>query len=236
MSFQIPLSVANETVLHNESIFLVILSFISSFSQLDWETVLTNVSPYSLSFLGIALGLFLSVIGASWYFDFVLPSNSYFFSLGVFGQLLLPWWVPQWSLLESVQRISSGISFLSSQLVIFLLSIIFCEANAIYGVIIAVVLATKVTLTINASGYPEDYNFNALWYSGYSIFAAGLIVGLSNICSGYAPPWLSPPNLVFPSVFVDPVVFWLMLRMVHCTPKYWLHRFSLLLWASMALS
>lgn len=79
-------------------------------------------------------------------------------------------------------------SFLSSQLVIFLLSIIFCEANAIYGVIIAVVLATKVTLTINASGYPEDYNFNALWYSGYSIFAAGLIVGLSNICSGYAPP------------------------------------------------
>ncbi len=79
MSFQIPLSVANETVLHNESIFFVILSFILSFSQLDWETVLTNVSPYSLSFLGIALGLFLSVIGASWYFDFVLPSNSYFF-------------------------------------------------------------------------------------------------------------------------------------------------------------
>ena len=65
-------------------------------------------------------------------------------------------------------------------------SIIFCEANAIYGIIIAVILINKVS----ASGYVDgnlrpDYDIASMYFAGYAIFSAGLSVGLSNITSGY---------------------------------------------------
>ena len=64
-------------------------------------------------------------------------------------------------------------------------SIIFCEANAIYGIIIAVILINKVS----ASGYVDgnlrpDYDIASMYFAGYAIFSAGLSVGLSNITSG----------------------------------------------------
>ena len=33
---------------------------------IDWNDVFMHISPYSLSFIGIACGLALSVIGAAW--------------------------------------------------------------------------------------------------------------------------------------------------------------------------
>ena len=65
-------------------------------------------------------------------------------------------------------------------------SIIFCEANAIYGIIIAVILINKVSV----NGYDENFNFKpdfdfpTLYYAAYAIFSAGLSVGLSNVTSG----------------------------------------------------
>ena len=65
-------------------------------------------------------------------------------------------------------------------------SIIFCEANAIYGIIIAVILINKVS----ASGYdesaylPPSYDVATMCFAGYALFSAGVSVGLSNLVSG----------------------------------------------------
>lgn len=60
-------------------------------------------------------------------------------------------------------------------------SVIFCEAVAIYGVIVAIILATKV----------EDVNMNDLerlaknMHAGYAYFGAGIITGFANLVCGY---------------------------------------------------
>jgi V-type H+-transporting ATPase proteolipid subunit len=56
-------------------------------------------------------------------------------------------------------------------------SIIFCEAVAIYGIIVAIVFSAKLTGTTK----PQD---KATYYTGYSIFWSGLTVGLSNVACG----------------------------------------------------
>lgn len=67
-----------------------------------------------------------------------------------------------------------------------LISVIFCEAVAIYGLITAIVL----------SGYLEDFSWDTVvdsyvskgknWLAGYLMFGAGLAVGLVNLFCGIA--------------------------------------------------
>ncbi|KRT80871.1 hypothetical protein AMK59_5079 [Oryctes borbonicus] len=67
-----------------------------------------------------------------------------------------------------------------------LISVIFCEAVAIYGLITAIVL----------SGYLEDFTWDTVvdsyllkgknWLAGYLMFGAGLAVGLVNLFCGIA--------------------------------------------------
>jgi V-type H+-transporting ATPase 21kDa proteolipid subunit len=60
-------------------------------------------------------------------------------------------------------------------------SIIFCEATAIYGVIVAIILQTKIEpVTL---GQDQVYQAKAL-YSGYSILGAGLTCGFANMACG----------------------------------------------------
>ena len=122
----------------------------------DWTDVFMHISPYALSFIGIACGLALSVIGAAW---------------GI--------WTAASTLMGGcvkAPRIRSK----------NLISIIFCEANAIYGIIIAVILINKVS----ASGYdesgnlPPSYDVATMYFAGYALFSAGVSVGLSNLVSG----------------------------------------------------
>lgn len=69
-----------------------------------------------------------------------------------------------------------------------LCSIIFCEAAAIYGVIVAIILQTKIervdmmTTGAEAGLYP----YSAI-FSGYAVFAAGLTTGFANLVCGCAP-------------------------------------------------
>jgi V-type H+-transporting ATPase proteolipid subunit len=65
-----------------------------------------------------------------------------------------------------------------------LISIIFCEAVAIYGVIIAIILINKYT---SGAGKPVTLDFLVLQkrsMAGYAIFCSGLTVGLSNLFCG----------------------------------------------------
>lgn len=71
-------------------------------------------------------------------------------------------------------------SFLTISLFIFLISVIFCEAVAIYGVIVAIILQTKLESVPAAKLYaPESLR------AGYAIFASGIIVGFANLVCGY---------------------------------------------------
>ncbi len=59
-----------------------------------------------------------------------------------------------------------------------LISVIFCEAVAIYGVIIAIILYTKATNLIGSTNH-DDALFKA-----FALFGSGLSVGLSNLFCG----------------------------------------------------
>lgn len=71
---------------------------------------------------------------------------------------------------------------------LFYFSVIFCEAVAIYGVIVAIILQTKLESVPASKIYaPESLR------AGYSIFASGIIVGFANLVCGFVP---SITNLV----------------------------------------
>ncbi|BEI82541.1 hypothetical protein CcaverHIS002_0304090 [Cutaneotrichosporon cavernicola] len=59
-----------------------------------------------------------------------------------------------------------------------LISIIFCEVVAIYGVIMAIVFSSRLNSDI------KDIHTAANYYTGYSLFWGGLIVGLCNLFCG----------------------------------------------------
>ncbi len=60
-----------------------------------------------------------------------------------------------------------------------MISIIFCEAVAIYGVIMAIILINKF------GGKSSDYaDHKARLYAGFSILGSGLTVGVSNLVCG----------------------------------------------------
>lgn len=109
--------------------------------------------------MGIALGLALSVIGAAW---------------GI--------WLTGSSLVGAAikaPRIRSK----------NLISVIFCEATAIYGVILAILLLNKIgdgdEAKDNADGrLPHDWNNNQFYFAGYAMFTSGLSVGMTNVASG----------------------------------------------------
>jgi V-type H+-transporting ATPase 21kDa proteolipid subunit len=61
-----------------------------------------------------------------------------------------------------------------------LISIIFCEAVAIYGVIMAIILINKLgSTTPNLNTLPQKY-----LYAGFSLFWSGITVGGSNLACG----------------------------------------------------
>ncbi|KAI7870268.1 ATP synthase subunit C-domain-containing protein [Spinellus fusiger] len=111
--------------------------------------LLEETSPYAWALLGMSLCIGLSVTGAAW---------------GIFitGSALLGGAV-------KTPRIQSR----------NLISIIFCEVVAIYGVIMAIVYSSKL------SDVPPELLFTpSNYFTGYAIFWGGLTVGFCNLLCG----------------------------------------------------
>jgi len=112
---------------------------------------LESVSPYAWADLGIALCIGLSVVGAAW-------------GIFIIGSTILGAGV-------KAPRIATK----------NLISIIFCEIVAIYGVIMAIIFSSKINLVDGADLFsPNSY------YTGYAIFWAGITVGTCNLICGVA--------------------------------------------------
>uniref|UniRef100_A0A7S1CA86 V-ATPase proteolipid subunit C-like domain-containing protein n=1 Tax=Bicosoecida sp. CB-2014 TaxID=1486930 RepID=A0A7S1CA86_9STRA len=122
----------------------------------DWWDVIESVSPYAWANLGVIAALGLCVVGAAW---------------GIFltGSSLIAASI-------KAPRIRSK----------NLVSVIFCEATAIYGVIVSIMLAGKIVdVPTGADGeFPAGFNYHTFAYAGYAVFFSGLCVGLTNLGSG----------------------------------------------------
>ena len=117
----------------------------------SWSETIYSISPYYWANVGIGLTLGLSILGAAW---------------GIFltGSSLLAASV-------KAPRITSK----------NLVSVIFCEAVAIYGVIMGIIMVGKFS-DRGEEGIIDTWD-NALW-TGYNLFSMGLYVGLSNLFCG----------------------------------------------------
>ncbi|GFZ51622.1 Probable V-type proton ATPase 20 kDa proteolipid subunit [Saitozyma sp. JCM 24511] len=109
---------------------------------------LAESSPYAWALVGVGLCIGLSVAGAGW-------------GIFVTGASILGGGV-------RAPRIRTK----------NLISIIFCEVVAIYGVIMAIVFSAKING--DAVNIYSDNNY----YSGFALFWAGLTVGLCNLLCG----------------------------------------------------
>ncbi|KAF9353856.1 H(+)-transporting V0 sector ATPase subunit c'' [Mortierella sp. NVP85] len=110
---------------------------------------LLSISPHQWSLLGIALCVGLSVGGAAW---------------GIF--------------VTGASLVGAGVH--APRIVTKnLISIIFCEVVAIYGLIMAIVFTSKLSPVMDATiTSPEMY------YKGFALFWAGLTTGLCNLVCG----------------------------------------------------
>ncbi|KAK6431893.1 V-type proton ATPase subunit c'' [Oleoguttula sp. CCFEE 5521] len=108
-----------------------------------------SISPYAWASTGIAMCIGFSVVGAAWGI-FITGSSI------IGGGVKAP-------------RIRTK----------NLISIIFCEVVAIYGVIMSIVFSSKLSQVGGDAGYSGSN-----YYTGYALFWSGVLVGMCNLICG----------------------------------------------------
>merc|ERR1712032_315855 len=118
----------------------------------NWSDIAYGISPYTWCALGIGFALGLSILGAAW---------------GIYLTGC------------SVMAASAKTPRITSK---NLVSVIFCEAVAIYGVIMGIIMVGK--LSGGKEIFSDENAYRAALFSAYNLFSVGLMVGLSNLFCG----------------------------------------------------
>jgi V-type H+-transporting ATPase proteolipid subunit len=127
----------------------------------QWIVDVQFITPHAWASVGIALSLGVSVLGGAWG---ILTTGTALMGAAV-----------------KAPRVRTK----------NLVSVVFCEAVAIYGVIISIILSQKFssfsTDKVGAGGLSEAVQTNTQirqYHSAYGIFAAGICTGFTNLVCG----------------------------------------------------
>lgn len=133
--------------------FLIVVAlnllFTGKGEEFDFGRFLLDTSPFMWALLGAAASVAISVVGAAW--------GIYICGVTILGGAV------------KVPRIKTK----------NLISIIFCEVVAIYGIIISIIFSSKLP----TSGGNTYYDRSA-YFTGFALFWAGLTAGISDLACG----------------------------------------------------
>lgn len=144
------------------------------------------LTPVTLLTTGIVLYYILSSDGYRIDLEWILHSlhPNWWAAIGVFSSIALSITGAAWGIFTTGSAIM-GAGVLTPRVTSkSLISILFCEAVAIYGIIVAVVMNSYIAPAAIDEDIYEMSVVRENWKAGYFLFAAGFITGVCNLACG----------------------------------------------------